>query len=360
MKDTIKSILCLLLIVPVVVFSKSEDPWFSGPLFENHPVTMPKNKGFFDFSTVSQSNNGFYDIEGNVISAPRTSINNYSIDFAYGLSDNTDFRLYIPYIRNLVSGKSYSRIGDVTLTVGYQVFRQKNSKWLPDLRLTIDETFPTGAWDNLNPNNNGADATGTGSYQTALGIRVRKMIALPSEHFLVLHSRIVLTQPSFVSISHYSIYGGSRTSKGRLMPGNSALVDFATEYNFTRNWGGVFEFSIMSQGASTFSGKLSDRGEDGVLPRFIFSDRSQSHNARRARRRDLAHIIFNTLMPSQLNLGKDFIGNGNNLNFVLSPAIEYNFSSGFGIVGGPAFNPIGRNFPVFMSAVVTIYKNWEA
>lgn len=359
MKSGFRNFILLFLILPMCSWSSKNDPWFSGPLFENHPVSMPLGKGFIDFSSNSVENRGFFDASGNFVPAPRVTIDDFSMDVAYGLSQNTDFRLNLQYIRNLVSGVSFSRIGDTLMTVGYQVFRQNDNSWLPDFRVTIEEIFPTGTWDNLNPDDHGADATGTGSFQTSIGFRLRKMIALPSEHFLVLHGRFLLTHPSPVPISGYSIYGGSPTTQGTLTLGNSALVDLAVEYNFTRNWGGVFEWSIYTQGGSDFSGELSDTGYAGVLPKFIFSSGPKGAIPRRIIHSNSgSNIIYNNLMPSKLNLGKPFIGNGNNLSSNIAPAIEYNFSDSFGIVGGPYFNFMGRNTPVFMSAVVTIFKNW--
>ncbi len=351
----------LFLIIPASAWSDNNAPWFSGPLHENHPVTMPVGKGFVDFSSSSIRNRAFFDSDGNLVSTPIFSNNYYTIGTAYGLSDNTDFRVKILYTRNLVSGKSYSQLGDTIMNWGYQVFRQKNSRWLPDLRITIEETFPTGRWDHLNPNYHGSDATGAGSLQTALGIRVRKMISLPAEHFLVLHGRFVLSHPSSVSVNGLSIYGGSTTTQGKLTLGNSALVDLAAEYNFTKNWGGIFEWSIFFDGGSDFSGTLSNTGVDGLFPRFIFASGPGPRGfitKRIIRNRLSSKIIYNDLIPSNLNLGKQDIGNGNNLSVNLAPAIEYNFSANSGVVGGPNFNVMGRNTPVFMSVVLTLYKNW--
>jgi hypothetical protein len=355
-----RKIIFLFYILPLATWSANTDPWFTGPLFENHPVTMPVGQGFVGFSSNDVANRGFFDTNGNVVSTPRTSVDNYAIDFAYGLSENTDYRINVMYLRNLVSGSSYSNLGDTTMHFGYQVFRQKNSRWLPDLRLTIEEIFPTGRWDHLNPADHGADSTGVGSFQTAVGIRVRKMIPLPYEHFLVLHGRFAFNHPSPVPIDGFSIYGGALSTKGTLTLGNSALLDFALEYNFTKNWGGVFEGAIITQAGSDFSGELSDIGSAGVLPRFIFAPGSGKIIAGHVIRSNrTSRIVFNNLMPSKLNLGRAFIGNGNNLSFNLAPAIEYNFSDSVGVIGGPYFNLMGRNMPIFMCAAVSIYKNWK-
>lgn len=361
MKNFFSKIIMLIFIAPLAAWADKNDPWFTGPLFQNHPVTMPLGQGFFGFSSNDISNRGFFDTNGDAISSPRTSMDSYALDFAYGLSENTDYRVNILYIRNLVSGSSYSNLGDTTMHFGYQLFRQKNSRWLPDLRLTIEEIFPIGRWDHLNQADHGADSTGAGSFQTALGIRLRKMIPLPYEHFLVLHGRFAFNHPSPVPISGFSIYGGSQTTNGTLTLGNSALIDLALEYNFTKNWGGIFESAIITQSASDFSGELSDIGPAGVIPKFIFaSGPGKSIASRIIRSKKNSHIIYNNLMPSKLNLGNAYIGNGNTLSLNLSPEIEYNFSDSFGIVGGPYFNIMGKNMPIFMSASVSIYKNWKA
>lgn len=347
-----------------MAFSAEIDPWLAGPLYENHPVSYSTGEGFFNFTTNSTTNRGFFDTSGNYVTAPRTSITTYNTDFGYGISKNSDFRVSNVLVRNLVSGASYTRLGDTLATLGYQVWRQKNSLYLPDLRVTIEETFPTGRWDNLNPGLYGADATGTGSFQTAIAMRLRKTIPLNDERFLALHARVALTHPSPVPINGFSIYGGGTLTEGTMRLGNSALVDLAAEYKFTQNWGATIEWFVFTQSATTFSGKISTDGFEGVVPKFRFaggpSVGRRGKVLRRAVREKVGEsIIFNNLMPSNLNLGKDLIGAGNNLSHNLAPCIEYNFSKDFALVGGFLFNFIGQNTPNFASAIVTLSKSWE-
>ena len=364
MSNFAKHLIKLAFLFPLVSFASGDnEPWLAGPLMENHPVSYPTGSGFVDFTTNYTENRGFYDTAGNFVPAPRTSVDSFFADFAYGISKRSDVRVNVSYFRNLVSGESYSRLGDTMVTVGYQVWRQKNSRWLPDFRVTIEQIFPSGRWDNLNPNYYGADATGVGSFQTAIGLRFRKTIALANERFLVLHSRIWLNHPSPVPLDGFSIYGGSTTTRGSLVLGNQALVDLALEYKYTQNWGCSFEWFVVTQSASSFSGNYSSRGLAGVVPKFQFADGPSIGPGGRVvrrvlRRRALRHIVFNNLMPSRLNLGNDFIGSGNNLSMNLAPAIEYNFSADFGIVFGSVFNFLGQNNPVFTAAVVTLAKSW--
>lgn len=359
-----KYLITLVFIFPIVTFASDDnEPWLAGPLMENHPVSYPTGSGFVDFTTNYTENRGFFDTAGNFVPAPRTSVDSFFADFAYGISQKSDVRVNISYFRNLVSGESYSRLGDTLVTLGYQVWLQKNSRWLPDFRVTIEQIFPSGRWDNLNPGLYGADATGVGSFQTAIGLRFRKTIALANERFLALHARIWLNHPSPVPLSGFSIYGGSTTTDGSIVLGNQALVDLAFEYKYTQNWGFSFEWFVMTQSASRFSGKLSNRGLEGVRPKFEFADGPNlgpgGRVVRRAlRRRGISHIVFNNLIPSRLNLGNDFIGSGNNLSMNFAPAIEYNFSADFGVVFGTVFDFMGQNNPVFNAVVVTLAKSW--
>lgn len=356
--------LIILLLFPVITFASGHlEPWLAGPLMENHPVSYPAGSGFIDFTTNYTANRGIFDASGNFMPTPRTSIDSFFADFAYGVSQRTDVRVNVSYFRNLVSGQSYSRLGDTSVTLGYQVWYQKNSRWLPDFRITIEEIFPSGRWDTLNPSYYGADATGAGSFQTAIGLRFRKTIALANERFLALHARIWLNHPSTVSLDGFSIYGGSTSTQGSLVLGNSALVDLAFEYKYTQNWGFSFEWFVITQSASSFSGEFSNRGLDGVVPKFQFEGGPTLGPGGRVvrrvlRRRALNHIVFNNLIPSPLNIGNDFIGNGNNLTMNFAPAIEYNFSANFGLVFGTVFNFMGQNSPVFNAVVVTLAKSW--
>ena len=52
----------------------------------------------------------------------------------------------------------------------------------PAIRIVINEIFPTGKYQKLNPNLLGLDATGLGTYQTQFGFRISKIILWKTKH----------------------------------------------------------------------------------------------------------------------------------------------------------------------------------
>ncbi|MDF1757684.1 MAG: hypothetical protein P1U74_05245 [Legionellaceae bacterium] len=338
-------------------------------MLSNSALVNSLGHGSFLIRADDANSYSIFDASNNLISIPRVTIDRAIANYVYGLAEDVDAGVNIIYRKNQSGGQSFADLGDTLITLGFQVSRQANSRYLPDFRITIEELFPTGRYNNLIPSEYGTDATGAGSYQTMISFNFARLSELSNNHFLSIHGSFGLNYPSSIPIHGFSIYGGSTTTSGSLTLGKSLFADLAAEYNITQNWAGVIETFIFAQQPSSFSGSISDEGPSGALPRFAFSPppgfgtgenipdtdlNARPFLARRAFRR----IIFNKLMPSHLNLGKRGIGNGNNVFFSLAPAIEYNFSAHLGLIGGAWFTVAGKNTPNSVTSILMLVSSW--
>lgn len=289
-------------------------PWFTGPIIA--PSGKVIKLGHFNLETYGTytENIGRFNRHWKFTHTPASYSTQINPLLTYGLSSWADTQLSVPYAMNRSRGQQYHSIGDVSLLIGVQVLEQDQSAWRPDLRLTINETFPTGRYQNLNPMNQGTDATGQGSYLTHIGLNFQHLSLFRDAHFLRqrLSINYVAAQP--VEIRGQSSYGGNSLTDGRLKPGNLWSIDLAGEFTITQNWVAVMETYYFSRTADRFRG-ITGTTQQG-LPLMIGSDAS-----------------------AELSL---------------VPAIEYNFSANFGIIAGFWFSVLGKDASNFRSTVIAL------
>lgn len=294
------------------------DPWFTGPILAPAGHTIPRghtNFEMYGFDTVSH---GIYSRFWRVIHTPGSESLVADPIFTHGLTDKMDIQYAIPYIFNRNQGVTSHRVGDASVTLGYQLMEQKGSLYKPDLRIALQEVLPTGRFQLLNALNNGADATGLGSYQTGVALNFQHLRQLGETHYLRTRLSLSYLYTSDVNIMGLSSFGGSPNTNGVIDPGNLSTVDLAGELTLTQNWVAVMEAYYAKRTPSRFRG-------------FLGTD---VHG-----------------MPAM-------IGHGNIEEITLAPAVEYNFSPTIGLIAGPWFTVAGRETSQFISYVVALNAYW--
>lgn len=293
------------------LLAESFTPWFTGPLFAPGGKTAPPNHFNFEVYGFYTDYFGTYN---NNWSSENSREHLYTAQaipiLTYGLTDTIDAQFNIPYAENRTRHIFNRHIGDVAATLGFQLYQQGINNWF-DLRLTVQEIFPTGRFDDLNPTNQGVDGTGVGSYQTGVALNFQHLMLVGNHH---VRQRFVVNYVGSTSANIHgtSVYGGNIGTRGSINPGNLFSLDWAGEFQVTRNWVAVMEAFYFYRTKRTFSG-FAGIDEDGNL-----YDLTQGS----------ASIIS------------------------LAPAIEYNFSPHYGIIAGVWFPLRGKNISDFISGVV--------
>jgi hypothetical protein len=291
------------------------DPWFTGPLLANAGQTIQKNKFNFQpygFYIVNELNNP------QPIRHPRTAstisqINDVvTLQGALGITDALDAQVDANFLHNIQEGRHFTGVGDTNLMMGYQLINQNNNPNKPNIRFTVQQTIPTGRFSNLSPVANGTDSTGLGSNQTNFGLNFSQVNEVYLGHYLQTTLNLNYLYAPPVKIDHASAYGGNEHTRGRIYPGNLMSLDFALELTLTQHWVAVIE---------TFSAYR-------LRTRFIDYG---THPLRFERK----------------------LGNAPINEITLAPALEYNFSANFGVIGGVWFNVGGKNSPVFRASVLS-------
>ena len=292
------------------------DPWFTGPILAAAGHTVPRGHTNFEIYGIDVFTNGQYNESGHVVPMPQFKSLIFNPLLTHGFTDWLDVQVSLPYVFNSTQGRNYRRLSDSSIGLGFQLAEQKKSKWLPDIRLFLQETFPTGSYEHLIPEYLGTDATGLGSYRTMVALNLQYLAQVTENHYL--RSRLIISRrySSSVDVNGFNSFGGTALTRGRVNPGAEDNFDLAFEYTLTQNWVAVME-GYISQGKATQFDGILDIVSTGAIP-----------------------------------LSGQYSETG------LAPALEYNFNANVGLIGGVWFPVAGKNTSNFMSYVLALNAYW--
>lgn len=360
MKNIVKNT-CLLFALLACSFNLQADPWFTGSLLFDSAETAPPDSGGIAVIFENSNSPTIYDYAGNIVSIPLSMSNSATILFGHGLTSNMDLGLFLYYNENQTQGLSSSGFGDTAVELGYQVLTQDDSNYRPNFRISVTQLFPTGRYSNLNPSLYATDATGIGSYQTAVGLNFDLLTQFKgTSHYLKVSGSVTGTLSATTKIRGLNTYGGDIATIGYINPGNAIALDLAAEYTLTQNWVAVIETFLMAQKASVFTGILGPNPAsfDAYITENITRNNPDTSGAERRQARIQAYLS-NHIRPTTHNIGNaQNIGSGNMYLLDLAPAIEYNFTENFGVIGGVVFTLEGKNSPYYFNSVLQFVYGW--
>lgn len=290
------------------------DPWFTGPLLASSAEIVPI--GFINvepyfFNTV---NHARYNRDWHSESIPNVYNINPELLIQIGIAKTVHFQLTPQYVWNESKGRWASGLGDLPVEFDFQLVAAEDTDWWPNVKLAIRENLPLGRYQKLNPKKLGLDATGAGSFSTAVTLALSKKTWFGGHYWLSTRLNFIPTFPAPVHVKGFNTYGGGHGTRGKVYPGVFYQTIFAFEFSFTRNW--AFAMDIYNY----YSNKTRFKGNPGFV----------SHG-----------------VPAK-------VGGHSSTYFSLAPAIEYNWSDSLGIIAGCWFTVAGRNSNNFASAVVAV------
>jgi len=291
------------------------DPLFTGTLLSTRGRTLDQGhvvvEPYFYFTRYGGLYNDNWRLQSATVS--RTIIQ--QIYFIYGLTSRMDVEIAPQWLENSSEGESFSGFGDFPLQLGFQALKGGPDSWLPDVRVWVQEIFPTGRANNLSPSTTGLGGTGGGSFATTLGIGVQKAIWLGGDHVFRYRVNATYGFHSPVTVRGFNTYGGGFGTEGRVDPGSVTTLTVAGEYSLTRYLVLAFDIGFQTVNATRFSGTtgVGANGEQAIVGR----------------------------------------GYGNLLT--IAPAVEYHFNQHVGFIAGPWFSLRGRNTSEFFGVVAALY-----
>jgi hypothetical protein len=322
----------LLLLVPVwlVAYEGSEvetepiKPWFTGPLIASSGNTTSAGHVNFEPYVYSIARTSYYNNDWQSDAIDTLWNLQFRTPLWIGITNWLDVKLAPGWNWNERNGVSCWSIADFGLQLDFALHKDTlpHKHWYPSIKLSLRENFPTGKYQNLNPNKFGTDAGGRGCYTTFIAINTSKMIQIRDYHFLNLFFDVVYGVPTTVHVKGFNVYGGGYGTDGVITPENTFFTVFAFEYSLTRNWAVACDF------LATVVSKTKFRGIAGVIP----SD-------------DLDVDPVGIPAVNEVKAG---------IQYTISPAIEYNWSANLGIIAGAWLSIAGKNASNFTGGVIAL------
>jgi hypothetical protein len=293
------------------------NPWYTGPLVTPSASMMPPGAANIQPYLFVTGTYGAYNKERKAVDIPH---NSYSLQvnppMQIGITDTMDLVVSLSGIGNWENGHSGGGFNDIGTTLGFPITKQ--TVYVPGMKFTVAETFPTGKYQNLNSNGLNLDATGAGAYQTTFGYTISKVIWWTYPYPMNLRCFIGYTIPTTVHVKGFNAYGGGFGTNGVVRPGNKLTTDLGMEISFSERW--VFALDVV----------------------YFAINRTKFHG--------------------NPGLNKDgsvaSVGTGYSDNLSLAPAIEYNWNENLGILWGVQFSVYGRNSGNFATGQFSVVYTW--
>lgn len=278
-------------------------PWFTGPLLTPSATNLDpgsSNVQPYLFYTDFDSHSG-----------PHT----YTLDEAnyvqFGILSWLDTTIFFHVLYNEKLHSHSFGYGDTSITFGFPLLRQVRHTPTPSIRLSIQETFPTGKFRNLDPEKLGIDSFGGGSFRTKIAIDFAKLVFWVKHHPMNFRLYIPISIPSLVQVRGFHSYGGGYNTYGKVRPSYIFAPCGSIEVSLTKNW--VYAMDICYE----YDSKTSFSGNPGT---------------------DIdGNEVSNENKSSQI--------------FSIAPAIEYNVTENFGYIAGVWFTLATKNSSDFVSYI---------
>ena len=282
-------------------------PWLTGPLIAPIGAVVPYGDFEIESYIYYTANTGSYNENWHSVSASHDflSLNPQFLCF-FGLTPWMDINIVPQFFYNRTSNQSSWEFGDLQVALDFQMLSPTATPYFPGIKFVLRETFPTGSFERLNPNKLLTDLSGEGTFATTFNLVLYQVYHLKGVHFLSTTYSALYTVTTPVQVHGLNAYGGGFGTKGKVLPGNSFQGIISFELTLSQNWAFAIDHVYTHTDSTRFSG---------------FS-------------------------------GVDKVGAPSSEQISFAPAIEYNFSSHFGIAAGCWFTAWGRNSAQFCSGVV--------
>lgn len=282
-------------------------PWLTGPLLCPSGHLIPMGHVNFEPYFYWTKYSGFYDSKWNFQSTPHYFSDTLQLTLQIGVLPNTEFDVNPQFYYNRCKGQSDYRIGDLPITLAFQLFDGATNRTIPSLKLRFDANIPIGKYEHLNPKKLLTDSAGSGSWSPAVGL-VSSQLFQFGTHFLAMRYFVEYGLTAATHVGGLSVYGGDAETRGTVYPGCSITAIVGTEYTLSQSWVLACDFQYVHQNKTRFSGHS---------PKVSVTSPSSE-------------------------------------NFSIAPAIEYNFNESIGLIGGAWVSFAGRNSSQYLNWVLAL------
>jgi hypothetical protein len=236
-----------------------DDAWWTGPLLAPNASTLPPGHFLIEpylYDIVGAHSNGIGSL---------TYIN-------YGLVNKFTVGVIPTFGYNRVSeGLSSAGIGlgDVTVQGQYRLTQFHEGSWIPTTSFNVQETFPTGKYDQLG--NRPSDGLGSGAFTTTIALYTQTYFWMPNRRILRMRFNLSQSFSRNASVAGVSVYGTDSDFHGHAEPGRSSFVDAAWEYSLTRSWVLALDATYRYTGNTRVTGYETNTGTTDNQPSIVLN-----------------------------------------------------------------------------------------
>jgi len=286
--------------LPLTARQSQEDAWWTGPMLANSAETLPP---------------GHFLLEPYLYDITTAHSNSYGSRtyLLYGLADRLSVGVIPVFGYNTVSGGPSSSgigLGDFTVQAQYRLTEFHEGSWMPTTAVMVQETFPTGKYDQLGDRL--SNGIGSGAYTTTLALNSQMYFWLPNGRILRMRFDVSEAFSHDVNIDGASVYGTTSGFHGNAKPGNALFADLSWEYSVTQRWVVAFDATYSDDRNTLVTGY---NALDPNIP--IPGGAQPTHNIRQ--------------------------NSGSSQAFGFAPAIEYNWTPNLGVLFGTRVVLAGHN-----------------
>ena len=212
------------------------DAWWTGPMLANTPATAPRGHSLIETYVYDVTAQGAYTSTGKREPAPHANGYGTLTYLIYGLSDKTGIGLLPTAGYNTATAEPSSNgpgMGDLTMLLQRRLTTFHACRSIPIVSVAVEQTLPTGHYDNLSRPTN---AYGAGAWTTEPELLSQMYFWLPNRR--IVRTRLDLSDAfsRAVNVHDASVYGTSSGFRGTAHPGSSFALDNSWEYSLTRSW----------------------------------------------------------------------------------------------------------------------------
>ena len=296
-----------------------DDAWWTGPMLAPSAATLPRGHFLIEPYLYDVVQQGEYDRNGVKRGAPESNGFGSLTYINYGLVDKLTIGVIPTFGYNRVNGAPSSssvEMGDVTVQGQYRLTKFHEGHWIPTMSLAVQETFPSGKYDQLG--NRPSNGLGSGAYTTTLAFYSQTYFWLPNRRILRMRLNASQSISTGVNVKGVSVYGTDAEFQGHAKPGGTSFIDASWEYSLTRSWVLALDATYRYQNSTRVT------GSDALA------------------------------LPGMQNSAKIRLDTGYNDAIGFAPAIEYSWNSKVGILLGVRVIPIGRNTAATITPAIAI------
>lgn len=288
-----------------------ELPWFTGPLLAPSGHVIPVGHYNIEPYLFANVATGVYDSHWKGHNTTNFYNINTEVPVQIGIFDRCDVTFTPQFSWNHTDGASHWVYNDMPFGLDYQIFYDTADKWPPAVKLALKANAPLGKYQKLNPNDEGTDIGGSGSWLPGVGLDFSRLFHFTGVHFLAARLALTYIFPTAVHVKGFNAYGGGDGTHGKVYPGQIFSADLGLEYTLARRWALALDVLYVHANHTRFSGQ---KGTTDGVPNSVGGPSSE-----------------------QLSL---------------APAIEYNWNGNYGIIAGVWFSVAGRNTAEFINGVI--------